>query len=115
MMNDENELLRHLLWIRHGCSALYGDDGEMQCGNCLIDFKRMSAADIQARFTQIGMEKLVRAQAGKPWTDGMQVQASDCHCCEACFYGYTPADEGLKCMCLAPCPVHDVIPAKEKP
>lgn len=31
------------MWINHGCSmdALYGDDGEMQCGNCVIDFKRM--------------------------------------------------------------------------
>ena len=35
---------RHLLWINHGCplAALYGDDGEMQCGNCLVDFKRWS-------------------------------------------------------------------------
>lgn len=34
--------LRKLLWLRHGCevSALYGDDGEMQCSSCGIDFKR---------------------------------------------------------------------------
>jgi len=40
--------VRRLLWLRHGCptAALYGDDGEMQCGACLVDFKRMSGADI---------------------------------------------------------------------
>lgn len=34
--------IRITLWLRHGCDpgALYGDDGEMQCGNCVIDFKR---------------------------------------------------------------------------
>jgi len=32
--------LRELLWLRHGCVGLYGDDGEMQCGACLLDFKR---------------------------------------------------------------------------
>jgi hypothetical protein len=70
-MTDEELTLRKLLWIRHGCSGLYGDDGEMQCGQCLIDFKREPAADIEARFQQIGMEKLARAQAqvGKPWSD----------------------------------------------
>ena len=38
----ENTALRRLLWLRHGCSVagLYGDDGEMQCGVCMIDFKR---------------------------------------------------------------------------
>lgn len=35
-------LLRHEWWLNHGCpiSALYGDDGEMQCGRCLVDFGR---------------------------------------------------------------------------
>ena len=36
--------IRKMLWLRHGCSipALYGDDGEMQCSKCAIDFKRDS-------------------------------------------------------------------------
>jgi len=36
--------LRKLLWLNHGCehAALYGDDGEMQCNSCMIDFKRDS-------------------------------------------------------------------------
>ena len=33
---------RELLWFYHGCPTeyLYGDDGEMQCTKCLVDFKR---------------------------------------------------------------------------
>lgn len=44
----ELERLRELLWLRHGCeiTSLYGDDGEMQCSKCLIDFKRNSIEDI---------------------------------------------------------------------
>ena len=42
-------LLRKLLWLRHGCPlhTLYGDDGEMQCGICGIDFLRSSPRKIQ--------------------------------------------------------------------
>lgn len=47
-------ILRKLLWIRHGCeySNLYGDDGEMQCNKCRIDFKRMSVQEIEEIFHQ---------------------------------------------------------------
>ncbi len=49
---DENMLLRKLLWLMHGCTALYGDDGEMQC-NCgnhpPIDFKRDSVEEIDRK------------------------------------------------------------------
>ena len=60
-MSHEEQKLRELLWLRHGCStsALYGDDGEMQCGSCLIDFKRASAAEIAERFRQINMQRFV--------------------------------------------------------
>lgn len=39
---------RGYAWINHGCSisALYGDDGEMQCGNCRIDFLRDPVSEI---------------------------------------------------------------------
>lgn len=61
---DDEMLLRKLLWLRHGCDGLYGDDGEMQCGRCLIDFKRMSPADIQARWVR---ENLLHAGlSGEP-------------------------------------------------
>lgn len=49
----EDLLLRKLLWLRHGCeiTVLYGDDGEMQCGKCGIDFKRDSAESIERKWT----------------------------------------------------------------
>jgi hypothetical protein len=52
--------LRQLLWLRHGCSIthLYGDDGEMQCSTCLIDFKRDSPEKIKQRFVQLGIDKI---------------------------------------------------------
>lgn len=31
---------RRRLWLTHGHMGLYGDDGEMQCGKCVADFKR---------------------------------------------------------------------------
>ncbi len=45
----ENQQLRRLLWLRHGCgiSALYGDDGEMQCSACGVDFKRVSIENFE--------------------------------------------------------------------
>jgi len=65
--NDEHEL-RQLLWLHHGCdvSKLYGDDGEMKCPVCMIDFKRDSVADIQAVWTKRGMDAL-KAVAGIPY------------------------------------------------
>ena len=47
---EENEKLRMLLWLRHGCDGLYGDDGEMQCSKCMIDFKRDRADDIERKW-----------------------------------------------------------------
>ena len=57
---SEEQLLRKLLWIRHGCpvNALYGDDGEMQCSVCGIDFKRNPAQSIEQRFVEINEPKL---------------------------------------------------------
>lgn len=42
-------LFRQLLWVNHGCPlpALYGDDGEMQCHCCGIDFKRLEPSQIR--------------------------------------------------------------------
>jgi hypothetical protein len=50
-LRAEMRELRESWWLSHGCSfgALYGDDGEMNCGNCLADFKRLSGRDIAAR------------------------------------------------------------------
>lgn len=41
---------RKWLWLNHGCDigTLYGDDGEMQCGKCRLDFKK-STIDVLVR------------------------------------------------------------------
>lgn len=54
ILQKENEILRELLWLRHGCTGLYGDDGERQCESCMLDFKRDSAQKISDRFEEIG-------------------------------------------------------------
>lgn len=55
---QEIKKLKELLWLSHGCIGLYGDDGEMQCGACMIDFKRMNASEIEETFRQIGIRKM---------------------------------------------------------
>lgn len=56
-------ILRRLLWLRHGCpfAALYGDDGEMSCDACRLDFRRMPAAEIEMAFYRQGARKLAQA------------------------------------------------------
>lgn len=52
---EEIAILRELLWLNHGHLGLYGDDGEKQCGTCMIDFKRTPASDIKYRFEQMAL------------------------------------------------------------
>lgn len=62
MSNESPDIkIRKLLWLLHGCpiSALYGDDGEMQCGICLVDFKRDSVDDIEAKFFRSNWRKSI--------------------------------------------------------
>ena len=51
---------RQLMWVRHGCpiADLYGDDGEMQCSCCHIDFKRDSVQAILDVFAVQGRAAL---------------------------------------------------------
>ena len=48
--------VRRGLWINHGCSpaALYGDDGQMQCGACLLDFKADPLLHLMLRLFALG-------------------------------------------------------------
>lgn len=54
---QENVALRRELWLMHGrarhpdnpLAALYGDDGEMSCNACMIDFKRWPVEQIRER------------------------------------------------------------------
>lgn len=64
-LEKDNSKLRLMLWLRHDAqhnSVLYGDDGEMQCAACGIDFKRYTPREIEQAFTRIGMERLAIAQ-----------------------------------------------------
>ena len=55
-----NEKLRLLLFASHGCSGKYGDDGEMQCSTCKIDFKRDAPEVIEQRLMESGAERARR-------------------------------------------------------
>ena len=60
-MSRDERLLRELLWLRHDAahsSILYGDDGEMQCSACRIDFKRDAPSTIKERWQRMGFESL---------------------------------------------------------
>ena len=60
---EEIAILRELLWLNHGHLGLYGDDGEKQCGTCMIDFKRTPALDIRHRFEQMALAPRKRKEA----------------------------------------------------
>ena len=53
--------LRRMLWLAHGCLGLYGDDGEMHCGACLLDFKREPVSKIERVLAQRGLRALEAA------------------------------------------------------
>ena len=51
-LRTDNLELRKLLWLHHGHQGIYGDDGEMQCSRCRIDFKRDPIKVIEQAFTR---------------------------------------------------------------
>ena len=67
-VSDDELKLREMLWLKHGCAVgiLYGDDGEMQCSHCMIDFRRDTVQQLQDRFNYLGMEQLIKAGIAKP-------------------------------------------------
>lgn len=67
-MEKEEKLLRRMLWLRHDAdhfSALYGDDGEMACNSCGIDFLRFTAEEIEEAFIRIGMAKFLASKSNE--------------------------------------------------
>lgn len=63
--------LREYLWLSHGHTRVYGDDGEMQCGDCLpvYDYKRAPLADVVrtaiASRAKVNQEALAEADVEK--------------------------------------------------
>ena len=59
---EEISILRRMLWLGHGHKGMYGDDGEMQCGECASeygfwDWKRTPINEIQSKITKANLKK----------------------------------------------------------
>jgi hypothetical protein len=65
-LQAENERLRYLLWLHHGHMGLYGDDGEMQCPHCRLDFKRNPIAALESAFERQAIERAAKWSKSEP-------------------------------------------------
>ncbi len=66
-MSEIERALRREYWFHHGCgdiAGLYGDDGEMQCGNCRIDFRRTPIGTLMGQVTAARVAAAARATSG---------------------------------------------------
>lgn len=54
-------MLRREVWLLHGHQGLYGDDGEMQCAECNLDYKRAPVEGIVECIQALGLRKLAGA------------------------------------------------------
>ena len=71
----------------------YGSDGEMQCENCLIDFKREDPAKIEARLGQLAADRLRLSEeycwhCGKPNEGKVGNGPAEHNCCGQCVGSY---------------------------
>ncbi len=55
--------LRREWWLHHGHDyhALYGDDGEMSCGMCFLDFKRMPLEELRKALLVVHAKRINEA------------------------------------------------------
>jgi hypothetical protein len=58
--------LRKMVWLSHGCVGIYGDDGEMQCGKCVIDFRRDPVDEINRRLMLLRVAAMQVSQGVEP-------------------------------------------------
>ena len=56
---EEITILRRLLWLYHGHKALYGNDGEMKCADCVLDYKNDSIETIEKYFNDMELKRMV--------------------------------------------------------
>lgn len=61
-LEEAEQDLRREWWTNHGCpiSALYGDDGEMQCGIHAADFKRQNIDELRMLVFTARLEKVAK-------------------------------------------------------
>ena len=62
---------RKHLWLSHGHTGLYGDDGEMQCSACLtaggpVDYKRAPLRDIESHIYEMRRREAIDAARKEP-------------------------------------------------
>jgi len=62
LLAEEIYKLRELLWRNHGHKGMYGDDGELQCSQCAVeygfyDWRRTDIDEIVAKITDAKMRK----------------------------------------------------------
>jgi len=64
-LEQADSAYRMYVWLNHGHTGQYGDDGEMQCGECMrlgfYDYKREPLEKIQAGLHQLGLERIAAA------------------------------------------------------
>ena len=62
---EEILILRRMLWLSHGHTGMYGDDGEMQCNECeseygFWDWKRTDIHEIEKKIREGNLIKLAK-------------------------------------------------------
>ena len=62
-LSKEIYILRSMIWLMHGHKGIYGDDGEMQCGECateygFYDWKRTDINEIVNNIEAANLRKL---------------------------------------------------------
>jgi len=61
--------LRKMLWLGHGHKGIYGDDGEMQCGECMTeygfyDWRREPIEEIKSKIEATNLKRLLERAKG---------------------------------------------------
>lgn len=62
-MERAERRLREHLWISHGHTALYGDDGEMQCPTCCADYLRDPIEGLTETATKAIQDQIAQLRA----------------------------------------------------
>lgn len=59
--------VRHLMWTHHGHAGIYGDDGEMQCGECAKygcwDYRNAPLGEVRKAYQMARFEQIARIPA----------------------------------------------------
>ena len=78
---------RRLMWLSHGHAGLYGDDGEMQCGQCkpTWDYRNDPLEEVEEQYKEARRAAIVRAEQRealvreyKTHTAGLRAKCSIC-------------------------------------